>query len=401
MDNKTKQNFKNNSIMLIIILATVFGIASGIVGGLITRTYLLDSSYNIPFFGEIDFSDGSYKGSSFIIRDARKVIVEQDAKVIETVDSVSNSVVGIFKKYPLQREGSRARKIKEGDIDFNLNNFYKIEQEIGQGFIITSDGWIITSSLPAQASKADILGNYIVITKDKRVYNIDNIASDSLTPFYFLHVEAKDFPVRKFASQNEIKNGQLVITVNWDGESWLTLISDKQDKAQSLINFSDSFFSEIDLVDDPPEKFKDSALFNLAGDVVGLIDNQGKVRAISQLQGAIKSLLKHKEIKRANFGVNYIDLARLVRNPLLVPERLDKYDKGAVIYKSSQGIAVVKGGAADLAGLAEGDIIVSVNNIEINKDNNLTDVIQQFIAGDTVNIVFLRNNKIEEVEVKL
>lgn len=394
-----KNTFKKNSILLIVIIATVFGLAGGIAGGLSARTYLNDSSYDIPFFGEINFSSGNYKGSSLIIRDAKKVIVEQDTKAQETINSAGMSLVGIFKK-PLPKG--------EKTGNFNLSDYYQIGQEVGQGIIITSDGWIATNFLPAEMEQAGAAGeenflkNYAVITKDGKVYAIDKIVQDKLTKFNFLRVEAKDFPVRNFLGRGGTAAGQSAVAVNWDGASWLSVISATESvNGQSIVNFSDGISGEIFLVDEPSEKFNGSFLFNLAGEVAGLIDNQGKIIPASQFAAAIKSLLKFKEIKRVSLGVNYVDLSELVKLSALNSVQESEQGKGAVIYKNKQGVAIVKGGAADKAGLKEGDIITTVDNIEINKDNKLNDVIGQYIAGDKIIIAYSRDGVKKEVEVAL
>lgn len=381
-DEIRQENKKIKGILLIILLAVIFGMASGIVGELIARSYMLD--YNIPFFGEINFSNGDHGGTNLIIRDARKVIVEQDTKVIETINSVNNSLVGIFKK----------KQAEVGSNNFNLDNYYQINQEVGQGFIVTSDGWIITST------DLGDLTDYVVITKNKEIYTIDKIVGDTITEFNFLHVAAKDFPVRKFALANEISNGQLVLAINWDEQSFLTRIFDKRNKDPYLVDSSDAFLDQLNLVDSTPREFVGSVLFNLAGDVVGLIDGQGRIESISHLGSAINSLLKYEEVKRASLGVNYINLSNLVEAET-IDSAQNGYDKGALIYKDDKGVSVVRGSVAGLAGLREGDIIVSVETIEINKDNNLTDIIQQFLAGDQVKIIYERDSKTEEVEIVL
>jgi S1-C subfamily serine protease len=402
----SKNVFKKNNILLIVIIATVFGMASGIAGELTARTYLIDSSYDIPFFGEINFSNGNYNGSSLIIRDAKKVVVEQDTKVVETINSASMSLVGIFKK--------SLPKSEKAD-NFNLSDYYQVNQEVGQGIIITSDGWIATSFLPAEMEQAsqeagragavgeeNFLENYAVITKDGKVYAVDKIIRDKLAKFNFLHVETKDFSVRSFIGRGGIARGQSVVAVNWDGASWLSVISAMEsDKDQAIVNSSDGISGEIFLVDEPSEKFNGSFLLNLAGEVAGLIDNQGKIMPASQFVAPIKSLLKNKEIKRASLGVNYVDLSGLVKAPVLNSVQESESNKGAVIYKNKQGAAIVKGGAADKAGLKEGDIIIAIDNIEINKDNKLNDAVGQHIAGDKVMIAYSRDGDKKEVEVVL
>lgn len=381
-----KQEFRKNSFIAIVILAVVFGMASGVVGELIARVYFLDNTFNLPFYGEINFSNGNYRGPDIIIRDAKKVVVEQNNRVIETINSVQSSLVGIYKKNLLKKPAAQAK-------EFNLGNYYKLGQNLAQGFIITSDGWIMTDFKPENM-------NYVVITQDKKIYSIDGIKSDPLTEFYFLHVWAKDLPVRKFAQAGDIKNGQLALAVNWTGEAKLSSIVNNSDAGNNILFFSDSFLSKILLSEDLGKKFKGSFLFNLSGDIIGLSDKNGAVEPIYHFTGAIKSLLKNRNIKRPGLGVNYVDLSKLVG---AIPKKSGQgeYGKGALIYKNAKGISVVRGSAGESAGLKDGDIIISVEGITIDDKNSLTNIIQQFMAGDKVNIVYLRGGKEREAEATL
>ena len=262
-----KQEFKKNSLIMVIILSVIFGMSAGIVGGLIAKVYILEGKYNLPFFGEIDLSNGYYRGSNIIIRDAKKVVVEQNDKVVETINSVRGSLVGIYRENPAAEPGLKA---KDQSDKFILKNYYKIGQEAAQGLIITSDGWVITNFLPDSM-------DYVIITQDKKVYSIDKIMSDTLTSFNFLHVVAKDLPVRKFAEENEINNGQIVLAVNWSGESLIDSIVNTEENLDSFLFFSDLFSDKVKLANDLSEKFSDSFLFNLSGDIVGLSGNRGEI----------------------------------------------------------------------------------------------------------------------------
>lgn len=375
---------KINKFLITISLTVIICLVAGVVGGVVARGYLLD---NIPFFGEIDFSRG-YNNQGIIIRDAKKVIVEQNAKVGEAIDSASVSIVGIFKKQPLVKG--------KADANFNLNNYYQLDQNISQGLIITSDGWIVAN---LQTEATDKPADYVIIAKDKKIYSVDKIIKDNLTAFSFIHAVAKDLPVRKFVSDEDIKNGNLIIALNWHGDSLLSEIVSRQGKNNKLVNFSDSVFGEIILNNQLSQEFSKAVLFNLAGDALALVDNKGVIRPISQLTGAINSLLKYKEIKRPSLGINYIDLANLA---LVDVSNNNSYLKnGAVISKDSIGVAIIKNSPAYLAGFKAGDIIISVDNIELDENNNLTKIIQQHIAGDKVNFEYWRQGEKKQVEVIL
>lgn len=364
---------KKNNILAIIILSVIFGMASGVVGEIIARVYLLDSYYNIPFFGEINLPNGNEIRSGLIIRNANKVVVEQDTKITEIINSSENSVVGVFKKIVNNSDSEK----------FDLKNYYQANNEIGQGIIITTDGWILTSYKPRSLEES------VVITKDKKIYNIDKIVNDEITGFNFLHIKANDLQVKKLASDNEIEIGQLALAISWNSQAWLSRVKDKEDT--NLVKSSDYFFNRLDLIDNIPNEFIGSALFNLSGDIIGIINNKNEVESISHLQPAIYSLLKNKEISRASLGVNYVNLADLI----------DVNKKGALIYKDANGIAVAKKSHADLAGLKEGDIIIFIDGVEINEDNDLINIIQSYAVDDIVNVVYLRNGERGEVEVKL
>ncbi|MBA3046800.1 S1C family serine protease [Patescibacteria group bacterium] len=398
MQNKIKQENKKNSAMLIIVLAVIFGLLSGMAGGLAGRSFF--DFYYLPFFGEINFSDMDYKGSNLIIRDAKKVIVEQDTKTIEAINSAKASMVGIFKKSPQSLSPAK------NDNKFNLDDYYQPNQLAGQGLAITSDGWIAAVlfkdyKLPlTEEIKQEITANYAAIDQNENIYEIGNIVFDSLTGFSFIHISSKDMPVKKFADLSEIKNGQLAATVNWDDQVWTTVIADKKSRAEGVINFSDSFSDRIELAGLPEEKFKGSALFNLAGDIVGLIDNKNEVIPINHFTSAINSLLKNKEIKRASMGVNYVELSDLIKAaPDL--DNSDMISAGAIIHKDSNGVSIIKNSAAESAGLKEGDIITAAGNININKDNSLAEAMHGFAAREKIKLTYFREGKKYEVEVEL
>ncbi len=397
---------KKNGILLIVIIAVVFGLASGVVGELVARVYIFENAFNIPFFGEINLSGNSNGGSNLVIRGAKKVVVEQDVKINETVNSLNNSLVGIFNKIATTSLSSKTINGKQEV--FDVNKGYKINEEVAQGFIITSDGWIISSYFPpglkqlqlladkeAQKNKKKLLNDYIVITKGKKLFLVDDIIYDEYSSYAFWHVNASDLPVKKFASENEVHNGQLAIAVNWDGWAHLTTITGRNGDSSALVQSSDEFIKEIVLSESPGKEFNGSFLFNLNSDLVGLIGDKGEIESIINFNSVINSLLKKKDIKRASLGVNYIDLSSFIY------PSASGYEKGALIYKDNKGISVIEDSPADLAGIKEGDIIITVDNIEVNKDNSLSSIVGNRIIGEEIDIVLIRGDEKKIVKAVL
>lgn len=377
-----KAFIKKHSLAIIIIATFVFGFGGGLAGGSVARGYLIDPLFGFLPFGNLDFTTSKYTGQGLIISNAKNVIVQQDAKIDETVSSVGSSLVGIYKK--------KAAQVKPSEV-FALENFYKLNEPNGQGFVITSDGWIVTSLVLVKD-----YSNYVVITKDKTIYQIDKAAADSLTKFNFIHVPARDLPVRKFAEIKDIKNGSLAVSVNWLGANSVAAVSGFSDSA-GLVKSSDSFSRKLVLSNKPTAEFKGAVIFNLAGDALGLVNDGGEIEPLSHLNGAVKSLFKTKTGVRSSLGVNYIDLTGLVE----IAGQNSLWQKGVVIYKDQKAAAIKKNSPAEISGLREGDIIISVDNLELNKDNNLAEIIQDHLAGETVNLLISRQGQEKEVKVTL
>ena len=378
---------KRNHFLPILLISVFFALLAGIVGELLARSYLINSAFNIPLLGEINVSDSNSDMSSFVIREAKKVVVEQNDKTAETANAVSGSIVGIFKK-----------KNPGVDKNFDLVN-YNNQELLGQGLIITSDGWIVTNS-SFIAEKPDSYKNYVVVAKDKKSYQIDKVITDKLTKFYFIHISAKDLPVRKFAEPQDIKNGQIILSVSKDSSVILTsLVNGK--KSNDLIGFSDKFNDNLVLSDNLSKEWRGPAIFNLRGDIVGLVNEDGKVESFTHLNSAISSIFKNKEIKRASLGLYYVSVENLSDVKTLKDNKASLPSKGAVITKGEEGVAILKGSPAEVAGFKEGDVITFVENIELNQLINLTDAVHEYIPGDKVNITFLRQGEEKEVEVVL
>lgn len=373
--------FRKHRLVFLIIAVLIFSIGGGIIGELVAKSYLIDVSYNLSALGNLDFSQGKFRDQGLVISNAKNVIVQQDVKIEETINSAGVSLVGIYKKQKL---------IKPSNI-FSPDNFYKISGAAGQGFIITSDGWLVTT-----LALDKIYTDYVVITKDKKIYQIVKAVSDGPTGFNFIQVAAKDFPVKKLAASQDIKRGNSTISVNWLGLSWVSSVLGYKEKS-GLVQSSDNFSTKLILNNDAPLKFRGSMVFNLAGDALGLIDEKGEIEPMAHLAVVVNSLFKNKIITRPSLGINYINLTSFVA----VDEKNNSWQKGVIIYKDLKNIAVKKSGPADKAGLKEGDIIISVDNISLDKVNDLADIIQSYAVGDKINLVIMRAGVAKEVEVIL
>ena len=362
-------------------LAIIFGLASGSLAAILTKLYLFND-FSSSFSSELNLSNLNASNPGLVIRDAKKVVVNQDVKIAETVSNIRPVLVGLFKELPASAASALSPE------------YYKLDSPLFLGLIITSDGWIV--ALPSNDIKSDFkIKNYVAISSDRQIYKINKVAdSKGLpgAPLVFHLAGASNLPVKKIVPRSALSLGESLLAVNSLTSVWPTsLVS--LDKATEILN-SDTINARLKLSGGSDAGLKNSFVFDLAGDLAAIVtDKQEIVPAFSYSPSW--SLLSNKnKIALPSLGVNYLDLS-VVKSTSL------KLDKGAWLYPAGNQPAVIKGGAADLAGLKTGDVITWVNNQEIDAGNDLADVVSAYQAGDKIILTYSRAGVEKEVEVKL
>ena len=280
-------------------------------------------------------------------------------------------------------------------------------QEIsgGTGFIITSDGLIVTNK-HVVSEKA----NYKVVLSDGRVFDATIKAVDPLNDFAVLKIEAKDLPTVELGSSDALQIGQSVIAVGnalgeFQNSVTLGVVSAKN---RTLDNVGSGAQSEslndllqTDAAINPGNS--GGPLVNLAGQVVGINTaiasdgvGVGFALAIDGLKNVIDSVRTTGEIVRPYIGIRYQMITKALQqtNSLSV-------DHGALISRGTTAgeLAVIPGGPGDKAGLLENDIIESVNGEELSDTVSLASRLAKYKVGDTIELKVLRKGA--EVTVKV
>jgi len=383
-----------NLVLLVVIIATIFGFGSGAVGYIVSRVYLLEDSFNIPMFGEISFLNENPNASGVVIRGAKKVIVEQNTKVKETIKNSQQSVVGIYQK---------AEPIAKEDKGL-LDGTYYLKESLAEGLIITSDGWLVsdyspTSLVNLKSTSSEVIKNftkeYIAIDKNRNIYEVDNFIHDKDSAFSFWHVVARDLPVKRFVPDSEIENGQIVLVVNYLGEVFISTIQSQELNLGQAVLSSDLYNNQISLNDKLGSDFFSGFLFNLNGDIVGLINSEGETMSIDSFLPCINCLLNKKDITKPWLGINYTSLGEYIG------VNNNREAKGVLITKDDSGVAVVKNSPAEKAGLKEGDIVLSFNNVELSNGNNLSFLLSKYKVGNEIKLLVERAGEEREITIKL
>lgn len=377
MNNKIK-----NNTFLVIFLAVTCGLVAGIFGEIITRVYLLND-FSLPYLSQ-DVNLGNLNSrSNLIIQDPKKVVVSQDLKISETISSLAPSLVSIFKEIKPQ-----------ADLNLLKSDYYKLDQALFLGLVVTSDGWVL-SSLPEELRGSFAAKGYVVVAADRKIYTIDKVAvlDDLPGDVVFFHLAgASNLAVRKIVPRAELSLGQSLLVIDNHNNVWPTSLSSFE-KTPEILS-SDFLNARLTLANNSEAIQKNSFVFNLSGDLIAIIDAGQEIIPAFAYNSYWQSVWNKEVAPRPSLGVNYLDLSS-VRIPNF------NSDKGALLYPGEDKVAVVKNGPAFAVGLKAGDIISWVNNQEINKFNDLADLIAQFKPGDKITITYLRDNQEKQVDVKL
>lgn len=383
MNNEIKKNKTIKGFLGIIVIVIIVGFLAGITGEFFTRYYLS----NITFFRDLYFTDLSNIGQrDIVIRDPRKVIVEQDLRVDQLKNEVKQLIVGIFKS-------------KTGNT--LLDQVLLPEDYLGQAVILTSDGWLIAT----QNIVTNINSN-IIISYNKKIYTIEKLITDDLTGIVFIKINAQNLPVIKMADWENITDGQQVIVYNsYYDQLNLANILDKNYKQINnkfeVVSSSEELDKFILLNKTFTREFKGSPLINFQGKIIGFLDSQNNVLnqaiPIHYIVPIISQILKNETISRPYLGLNYLNLNLIYG---LTQEQRQGAESGALIWADRTGEAI-KSDSPLFNILEAGDIIISLEDQKVNDKQDLLDIILEYKTGQEISLKYLHEEKEEEVSIIL
>ena len=362
-----KINFHFSQSFKVIILSVSFGLIAGFLGLVIFGL----NNFKIPFLGTINYADPNLN-QSVVIQQPRSVILEQDLQIQKLENTLLPTMLNV---YPL----------KKTSID-PLNSAYSEQDLLGRAFALTSDGWLITS--------ADIVSNkkikYAVVGYQNKTYETKEIIVDSATGLAFIKIDSANQPVAKIGASNNLHVGQTVGLVGSRHSLSLSNIAKigyYLNNNKSLIFNSDILNKRIYLINQVVDGGDGSILVNLKGEVVGIMVGDAVVPSDS-FEPVIDQVLGNKKIARPSLDIDYIDLSQ-------IDGVIGWGDRGAyVVYeplKGTSGYGLIK----------KSDIIKKVNDRELNSFVSLSEAINEFKAGDRVDLLIARGDKEISIQVIL
>lgn len=259
-------------------------------------------------------------------------------------------------------------------------------QSLGSGFIISSDGYILTNNHVVK--NADRI---VVQLSDRRELRAKLIGADERTDVALLKVNAKDLPTVKIGDSSKLQVGQWVLAI---GSPFGLQYSATQGIVSALGRSlpSDTYvpFIQTDAAVNPGNS--GGPLFDTDGEVIGInsqiYSNTGGFMGLSfaipinVAMNVAKQLKAQGYVTRGWLGV-YIqpvsqDLAESfgLKRPI-----------GALVAK------VFPKSPASKAGLKAGDVILSFDGKEVEESDHLPPLVAATPIGKTVDIVVQRNGE--------
>lgn len=267
-------------------------------------------------------------------------------------------------------------------------------QSLGSGFIISSDGYILTNAHVIR-NAAEVL----VKLNDKREFAARIIGADARTDVALLKIEANGLPKVVFGDPERLKVGEWVVAIGspFGLESTLTAgVVSAKGRALPQENFVP--FIQTDVAINPGNS--GGPLFNLKGEVVG-INSQ-----IYSRTGGYMGL---------SFAIP-IDVAMEISDQLRATGKVTRGWLGIGIQEINKELAesfgmkntngalvsnVEKGSPAEKGGLEPGDVILKFDGKAIETSSDLPRVVGATKPGKQVPVEVLRKGSNKSLSIAL
>jgi serine protease Do len=313
---------------------------------------------------------------------------------ISTVPKAGNSELGGQSRVPAMPEG--------GDLNDFLKKFLERHRDdkdapaipdddegpssLGSGFVISSDGYVLTNHHVVK-NAAEI----VVRFSSRHEYKAELVGSDPRTDVALLKIDAKNLPVLKLGSSENLKVGEWVLAIGSPfGFEHSATAGIVRAKGRSLPSEQYVPFIQTDVAINPGNS--GGPLFNLAGEVVG-INSQIYSRTggfmglsfaipIDVAMDVVEQLKTSGKVSRGWLGVYIQEITGELAESFGL-----KRPHGALVAQ------VIGNSPAEKGGIEVGDVILQFDGHPISHSSDLPPMVGRFRVGSKVEVDLLRDGK--------
>ena len=265
---------------------------------------------------------------------------------------------------------------------------------MGSGFIISSDGLILTNAHVVREAK-----EVTVKLSDRREFAAKVLGSDPTTDIAVLRIDAKDLPVVRLGDARQLEVGDPVLAIGAPyGLEQTATQGIVSAKGRSLPGDAVVPFIQTDAAVNPGNS--GGPLFDGSGAVVGInaqiYSQSGGFQGLSfsiPINVALKvkdQIVAHGKATHARLGVTIQDL-----NAALAESFGLKRPDGALVA------SVAPNSAAAAAGLKSGDVITAVNGEPMVRSGELSSLVGLAAPGEKVKLKVWRDHAPRDIEARL
>ncbi|MEM6251854.1 MAG: HhoA/HhoB/HtrA family serine endopeptidase [Cyanobacteria bacterium P01_D01_bin.156] len=278
----------------------------------------------------------------------------------------------------------------------------RLEQGTGSGFILSSDGQIMTNAHVVEGTDT-----VTVTLNDGRTFQGEVIGTDPVTDVAIVKISGTDLPTAPLGTTDNLTPGQWAIAIGnplgLDNTVTAGIIS-ALGRSSSQVGISDKRvqFIQTDAAINPGNS--GGPLLNAQGEVIGMntairagAQGLGFAIPIETAKRIGDQLFRDGEVQHPYLGVQMINLTPDMQ------QQINKDNNFGVKIEAEFGVMVVRvmaGTPAESAGILRGDVIRKVNNVEVATATDVQAQVEASTIGQPLTVEIDRQGDVELFEVK-
>ena len=341
----------------------------------------VSNNHSVPM-QPVDLTDAAEKGCAAVVY--IKVTIEGKTQTIQQY-SPFDDFFGDFFGFGRGNSGRQQQQVQTPK-----------RQGAGSGVLISSDGYIVTNNHVVEDAT-----EITVTLNDNREFTARVVGLDPDTDLALLKIDGSDFPTLVIGDSDALKVGEWVLAVgnpfNLTSTVTAGIVSAKARGMGANRNGIESFIQTDAAIN---AGNSGGALVNARGELVGInamlysrtgeFTGYGFAIPTSIVKKVVGDLQQYGKVQRAMFGVSGMTLHDYI------DAKKQEDEKFKADFGTNEGVYVAEvtaGGAAEEAGLKEGDVIVSVDGKKISKMSELQESTTKYHPGDQATVGFIRDKK--------
>ena len=271
---------------------------------------------------------------------------------------------------------------------------------LGSGFVISADGYIVTNNHVVAPARNNATVDSITVTMtDRKEYEAELVGRDTASDLALLKIKATNLPFVRFGDSEGARVGDWVVAIGnpfgLGGTVTAGIVSalhrnlnagvyDRYIQTDASINSGNSGGPMFDLNGNVIGI--NTALISPTGGNVGI----GFAIPADQARPVIDALRRGERVQRGYIGVSLQSIDDGVADALGIPK-----NRGELIR------SVTPGGAAERAGIRQGDVVITVNNRPVTPDESLAYIVSSLPVGSRAPFEFIRGGRRQTVNVAI